>query len=1001
MMQRSMATETRIRKRASMRRARLAVPGAMLCLTASSSVHAPINVVLREGTNMAAALSPDGRTIAIDLLGSIWTLPASGGVTKRLTDELMDARQPAWSRDGRRIAFQAYRASTWNIWAIDAGGGNLRQLTWGPYDDREPHWSPDGTRMAFSSDRNGNYDIWVLTVATGQLAPVTTNPANDFMPAWSPDGLEIAFVSHRRESPGVYAVTPHAPPNDKERLIEGVSGAVAGPSWNPDGRSVAYNVIVALKSSLVVAGRNIAGADEDVFPFRPSWISATELLYTADGKIKRRPVAGGPAQTIELTAEVPVTPSDLVPRRRDFGSRGPHPVRGIVHPAISPDGRQIAFVALGDLWLMPVGGGTPRRITSDPYVEMNPAWAPDSKHLVYSSDRAGSMDLWLRDLTTDRDERLTSLPGAEYGSAWSQDGTRVAFLNADSLNIVTVSTRAITSRPVLREPGAPSWSPNGQWIVLSSLYPSSTRFREGTNRVLRISVGGAPERWFDPIPHKSIGMRGDYGPVWSPDGRQMAAIVDGHLTTFAVSPDGEPRGPARELSTELAESPTWTGDSRRILYQTDDRLKLVDVIDGSVREIDPGLTWTRVSARSTATNVIHAGRLWDGRSASVSTNMDIVLDGSRIKSVEQHRDALHAGHVLDASTETVIPGLIEIHSHLVKSYGEVLGRLWLSWGITSVRSPAGNPFEDVEQREAVESGVRIGPRTFMAGDPIDGTRIYYPGGVSIGEGNVQLGQQLERASRLGYDFMKTYVRLPDLLQKRVVEEAHRRGLPVTSHELYPAAAYGADGVEHVRGTSRRGYSPKQSQLNRTYADVVQLLAASRMTITPTVGIQGGFQLQTIRDASWLNDPRMSLYPAPALASWRTLAAQPRAQADVDRRVGLTRPIEKAVFDIVKAGGRITAGTDAPINPYGLSLLMELEQYVAGGLTPVQALQAATSVNAAALGMGGDLGTIEPGKLADLVVVDGNPIVNIRDLRRVKSVVKGGDVFTMEALLKRP
>jgi imidazolonepropionase-like amidohydrolase len=249
--------------------------------------------------------------------------------------------------------------------------------------------------------------------------------------------------------------------------------------------------------------------------------------------------------------------------------------------------------------------------------------------------------------------------------------------------------------------------------------------------------------------------------------------------------------------------------------------------------------------------------------------------------------------------------------------------------------------------------------------------------------------------------MKTYVRLPDLLQKRVVEEAHRRGLPVTSHELYPAAAYGADGVEHVRGTSRRGYSPKQSQLNRTYADVVQLLAASRMTITPTVGIQGGFQLQTIRDASWLNDPRMSLYPAPALASWRALAAQPRAQADVDRRIGLTRPIEKAVFDIVKAGGRVTAGTDAPINPYGLSLLMELEQYVAGGLTPVQALQSATSVNAAALGMGGDLGTIEPGKLADLVVIDGNPVANIRDLRRVKSVVKDGEVFTMEALLKRP
>jgi imidazolonepropionase-like amidohydrolase len=613
------------------------------------------------------------------------------------------------------------------------------------------------------------------------------------------------------------------------------------------------------------------------------------------------------------------------------------------------------------------------------------------------------MDLWLRDMTTNREERLTTLPGAEVGSAWSYDGTRVAFLrDSDSLSIVSVNgTHPISSRSVLHEPGAPSWSPDGRWIVLSSLVPNSTRFREGTNQVLRLSVSGSPDQWFDPVPHTSIGMRGDYGPVWSPDGTRMAAIVDGHLVTFPVNSDGQPTGPTRELSTDLAESPTWTGDSRRILYQTDNRLRLVDVIDGSVRDIDPGLTWTSATPLANRATIVHAGRLWDGTSAAVRADMDIVLDGTRIKSVEPHRAALHTGNVVDGTNATVIPGLIEIHSHLVKAYGEALGRIWLSWGITTVRSPAGNPFEDVEQREAVESGVRIGPRTFMAGEPIDGTRIYYPGGASVDEGSVEIGQQLERATRLGYDFMKTYVRLPDLIQKRVVEEAHRRGLSVTSHELYPAVAFGADGVEHVRGTSRRGYSPKQSQLNRTYGDVVSLLAASQMTITPTVGIQGGFQLQTIRDASWLNDPRMSLYPASVLASWRTVAAQPRNQADIDRRLAMTKPVEKAVFDIVKAGGRVTAGTDAPINPYGLSLLMELEQYVAGGLTPLQALQSATTVNARALGMENDLGAIAPGRLADLVILDGNPLTNIRDLRRVRSVVKDGGVYTLESLLKRP
>jgi imidazolonepropionase-like amidohydrolase len=376
------------------------------------------------------------------------------------------------------------------------------------------------------------------------------------------------------------------------------------------------------------------------------------------------------------------------------------------------------------------------------------------------------------------------------------------------------------------------------------------------------------------------------------------------------------------------------------------------------------------------------------------------VEGNRIKSVEPHRAALHTGTVVDASAETVIPGLIDIHTHLTKTYGERLGRIWLSWGITTVRNPASNPFDAVEEKEAVESGRRIGPRTFSTGDPIDGTRIYYPGGTTI-DGGTQLNLQLARAERLGYDLMKTYVRLPDLLMKRVVEEAHKRGMPVTSHELYPAVAFGADGVEHIRGTSRRGYSPKQSQLNRTYADVIELLAASGMTITPTVGIQGGLQLQTIRDSSWFADPRMALYPPSVVGGARALAAQPHPQADVDQRAALVGPIEKTVARIVHAGGKVTAGTDAPINPYGLSLLMELEQYVSGGLTPLEALRSATTANAAALGMSAELGAVAPGRFADLVMLDGNPLANIRDLRKVRRVMKDGELFTAERLLRGP
>ena len=175
-----------------------------------------------------------------------------------------------------------------------------------------------------------------------------------------------------------------------------------------------------------------------------------------------------------------------------------------------------------------------------------------------------------------------------------------------------------------------------------------------------------------------------------------------------------------------------------------------------------------------------------------------------------------------------------------------------------------------------------------------------------------------------------------------------------------------------------------------------------MTITPTINIQSGFQLQTLRDPSWLDDPRIQqLYPPAVLRAARALLAQPHSQADLDARERLIAPLEKTAFNVVKAGGRVVAGTDAPINPYGLSLLGELEHYVAGGLTPLEAMRTATSVSADALGLAADLGSIEPRKLADLSFLDGNPLADIKALRRVKRVMKDGDLFELEALLKGP
>ena len=189
-------------------RSQFSIVAAMIGLTFVVTAQSPdreVHVTLHEGTNMAAALSPDGRTLAIDLLGTLWTMPAAGGAAKPITDISMDARQPSWSPDGTRIAFQAYWTSTWQIWTVKADGTDLRPVTSSPYDDREPAWSPDGRRIAFSSDRSGSYDIWTLTLASGEVKQVTSSPSNEFYPSWKGSG-EIAFVSDRRDKPGVYAI---------------------------------------------------------------------------------------------------------------------------------------------------------------------------------------------------------------------------------------------------------------------------------------------------------------------------------------------------------------------------------------------------------------------------------------------------------------------------------------------------------------------------------------------------------------------------------------------------------------------------------------------------------------------------------------------------------------------------------------------------------------------------------------------------------------------------
>ncbi|OFW44196.1 MAG: amidohydrolase [Acidobacteria bacterium RIFCSPLOWO2_12_FULL_67_14b] len=952
-----------------------------------------IDVTVREGTSMSVAISPDRQTLATDMQGSIWTLPASGGAMKRITDVFNDARQPMWSPDGRTIAFFAYRDGGYDLWAVNPDGSNQRQLTWGTFDDREPTFSHDGTRIAFSSDRGNplgsDYNIFVLDTRSGAITQVTKGAAEDFMPSWSPDDTEIAFASSRDNYEGLWAINLAGGAERKLRTVTG--GRVDAPSWGPGGQLL-YHVTAGGRTRFEIDGKAVTGS-ENVFAFRASWASPSEFVYVSDGRIRRRSVAGLPMTTIEFTATMPVTRPQYTRRVRDFTSATPRPALGIVHPVISPDGTQVAFAAVGDIYVMPIGGGAVN-ITKDAALDTDPSWSPDGSSLVYSSDKDGGfLQLWIRDMTSGQSRRVTNLNTQPQGAAFSPDGKRIVFFNVDGMwrvaemSILDVDSGRVTKiHDSLPQPGAPAWSPDGKRIALAGIAPMTVRFREGTNQVQTISAAGGDVKWYAPIPMLSIDSRGGGGPAWSPDGARMAAIYEGVLAVWPVSPAGEPLGPPRRVTSESAHSPSWQGDSQHILYQSLDQLRIVDILTGETKTVPMDLKWTPAIPKTRL--VVHAGRLIDMKSPAARTNVDITIVANRIVAVGPHAAANHAGgQVVDASNLTVMPGLTEFHSHLQKDYGEAQGRAWLAFGVTTVRSPGNTPYEAVEDREANEAGVRPGPRVYGTGYLMEWNRVYYKMGIAIS--NVaQFEMELQRAKVLQHDLIKSYVRLPDLQQKRMVEFAHSIGVPVATHEIFPAAMVGVDNTEHTAATSRRGYYPKMATLQTAYEDVVQLFGQSQRIFCPMISGAGSRRLFEA-DPALKTDPRFTLYP-----QWiqRQVAAQPASGAPGgggDPAGGAGR----MVMDIMKAGGLVVAGTDTPnaVNLHG-----ELMAYTMAGMSTFDALKAATVNPAKALGVG--TGTIEPGKLADIIMVDGDPLANIAHTKNVKRVIANGRLYEVEQLV---
>lgn len=973
-----------------------------------------------------AASGHAGRYVA-EVQNILWSFGDHGGPATALTSPDLEPNRPVLSPDGRRIAMAGFRGGQFHLWVMNADGSGLRRLTEGPWDDRCPAWSPDGRRLAFSSERGGDpvkgspYRIWTVQVSDGKLAPLTgldgqsgpsqDKPWEDFDPTWSADGTRVLFVRGSAAENSLLARTIAAVAADGRGPVTVVHtepadsppGSVLAPAVSPGGRTAWLRTTPPVPGrfetvSLVVDGK-AAPLEGTLADSPPRWLDETRMLVTLDGRFQTvRPHRAAEAQPIPFDATLPVDRPSYRVKRYDLEPSRPRRVRGIQQPVLAPDGRSFAFVALNSLWVQAVSGrgAKPRRVlraTPTTYLQ-GPSWSRDGRWLLYVDDRDGLNGVRRHELATGKDEPLAG--GGRTHPALSPDGTRLACL--DMAGALVVRDLAAGTEKVLAAalgggglPGPPSWSPDGRYVAYCDRNRLNLRYREGYNliRVVDTTTGTGALHAFSPF--GSLSDRYASGPVWSPDGKWLACVSESALWVLPVRGDGSPAGEPRLVSDAGCDHPSWAADSRTLLHLAEGEVRLTTRDGGLGRAVPVRLDHRRSTPVDT---VVHAGRLWDGTRTDGRTreDVDILIRDGRVTAVEPHRPGRRAARYVDASRQTVLPGLWDSHTHpWAYTYGARQSAVFLAYGITTTVSLAGFSYEQARIREDVTAGALAGPRLLTTGELLDGPRVAYSMGRAhrTAEG---LRRSLARGAALDWDFVKTYVRAPAAYMEEAARFGHDRlGVLSGSHLASQGIQSGQDLTSHLAATERadRGHGTTSEQF--TYQDTLANYTEGGLKLLATPFSA----FATLGDFPQLaDDPRVTaMMPPWDAATVRAGAAKPPTDT---ARLVLRRELD-TYRRVIDGGGRMALGTDTPIIPVGLPLHVALRTFVRHGFSPAQALRTVTLAPAQLFGADRDLGSVEPGKIADLTLVDGNPLADFDDLVKVHAVLVGGRVHERAAL----
>jgi len=804
---------------------------------------------IRQGTNLALAITPDKQTLAVDLLGGLWTLPVSGGGATPLIPPGSGVAQPRFDATGEHLVFQRWLDGQWDLWLLSLADGVYEPLTETPFDEREPEFSPDGREVVFAGNRGGSYSIWSLELATGALRQLTDEPGDSRFPVYADTG-ELAYAQRlgTRSSIRLHDSGPRG------RAVVDSDLRLDAPSWRPGGGVIVFNQRSDGQSSdlamRVEADEPIQRRlteSEDVFVGRAAWLSPAEYLYTADGQIWRRGLASRERTPVHVFATVTADGAAASAVARVSDAPGPHRVAGINGLVRDPASERIAFSALGDVWI--VDGEEAQQVTDDPATDAWPDFSPDGEWLFFASDRGGDMEIWRLRLETGQLLQVTSEPGRAFLPRVSADGRFVGYFESTGLG---------------------PWDPSNLRLVAVDRPFESTLFASGLFDAGDLHWEGS---------RLSLQARDSAG------GERLVRAFDTAAADLAPAPT-EP------VTLDLTEAgwPTYTREQADVPY------------------------------------VIQAGRIFDGIGDSYDYLIDIHVEGQRIKDVVRRGVLPLPERVIDASELTVLPGLIDVHTHLSTLAAGDAGRLFLAHGVTTVREVLADTPSAIERAETWAAGRQPGPRLVI--DPAgDAEAIELPPGSPV--------------------------------------------ISVAAHVARPMA----HGLAEQRAQSGYGGSPLPAVLAPRQSEALPTLTVS------TLG-------HSYQDAIGVLDASGRWLPTSLVA------------AGLVRDHGAAAALPTTIARVMRGSSRVAIGSEAPAVAYGEGFHDELALLAEAGIPNDQILRWATAGGAIALGVSLDAGTIEPGRLADFVVVDGDPLRAIDDLRRIVAVVKGG-VWHDAASLRPP